>query len=505
MKEKASITTKLALIIGVIILLNILGEKFFVRLDFTQDKRYTLSHATKNILNELDEPVTITAYFSDDLPAAIAKNQRDFKEMLLEYATLSDGMIDFEFVSPNGDEKLEQEAMQKGIQPVLIDVREKDQMKQQKAYLGAVVQKGNMTEAIPVVQMGAGMEYSLSTSIKKLSVIDKPLIGFIQGHGEPKLNTFQQAQMSLSVLYNMEPVNLSDTVDLSSYKTLIIAAPKDTIPPDHFKLLDNFIAQGGNIFVAMNRVEGDFTTISGDAVSTGLETWLKQKGIQVETNFIVDQQCASVSVSQQQMGMTFTSQVNFPYLPIISNFPEHPITEGLEAVYLQFASSITFTGDTSQLTFTPILQTSPSTGTEPVPLRFDIDRRWTEADFPLSNLTVGAAFEGTINGNSNAKIVVISDGDFSVNGEGRQAQSQQPDNISLMVNSIDWLSDDTGLIELRTKGVTSRPIDQISDGKKITLKYLNFLLPILIVLIYGLFRMQYKRNLRIKRMEEGYV
>jgi len=74
-----------------------------------------------------------------------------------------------------------------------------------------------------------------------------------------------------------------------------------------------------------------------------------------------------------------------------------------------------------------------------------------------------------------------------------------------MVNAIDWLSDDTGLIELRTKGITQRPLDQVEDGKKALLKWLNFLLPIILIVVYGIIRMQYNRNLRIKRMEEGYV
>ena len=100
---------------------------------------------------------------------------------------------------------------------------------------------------------------------------------------------------------------------------------------------------------------------------------------------------------------------------------------------------------------------------------------------------------------------MISDGDFAVNGEGNQTQQVQQDNVNLMVNSIDFLSDDTGLIELRTKGVTSRPLDQIEDSRKSLLKYVNFLLPIVLIVVFGILRMQRNRNLRIKRMEEGYV
>ena len=94
-----------------------------------------------------------------------------------------------------------------------------------------------------------------------------------------------------------------------------------------------------------------------------------------------------------------------------------------------------------------------------------------------------------------------------MNGEGQQQQQQQinPDNVNLMVNSIDWLSDETGLIDLRSKGAKLRPLDQIEDGKKTFLKYLNFLLPILIIVGYGIYRMNRNRNIRLKRMEAHYV
>ncbi|MGM0475444.1 MAG: GldG family protein, partial [Bacteroidota bacterium] len=80
-----------------------------------------------------------------------------------------------------------------------------------------------------------------------------------------------------------------------------------------------------------------------------------------------------------------------------------------------------------------------------------------------------------------------------------------PDNISLLVNSIDWLSDDTGLIELRTKGVSSRPIKQLEDSTRSLLKWLNFLLPIVLVLIYGGLRYQHRKNQRVMRMEANYA
>lgn len=505
MKTKKTITSYLLILIGVIVLVNILSDNFFIRLDFTEDNRYTLSNATKDILKNLNEPVTITAFFSEDLPPDIAKTRRDFKELLTEYASVANQMLVYEFVNPNEDEETERKSAMEGVQPVIINVREKDQVVQQKAFLGAVIQMGEEKEVIPFMQPGAAMEYALSSAIKKLSVLDKPKIGFLQGHGEPTIGDYQQVMAQLQVLYDVSGVTLSDTSnELAPYKTVTIVAPTDSFPASHLAQLDNYLNQGGKLFIAMNRVDGNLQNQSGSTINTALEGWLTQKGIVVENNFIIDASCASVGVQQQQGIFSYRTQIQFPYLPVVTNFADHPITKGLEAVILQFASTINYTGD-STIVFTPIAETSENAGTKSSPTYFEIQKNWTQTDFPLSNLPVAGHFKGKLAGNAISEMVVIGDGDFPVNGAGQQKQQQQEDNISLMVNSIDFLSDDTGLIELRTKGVSSRPLDQIEDGRKAFLKYFNFLLPLLLIIGYGIFRMQMRRNLRVKRMEEGYV
>ncbi len=506
MKNRKSIATYLLLMAGVIIFVNILADRFFLRLDFTADKRYTLSDATKNILGSLKQTVTVTAYISEELPADFARLRRDFKNELIEYSNRSNGKVMFEFINPNKDEQTEQKAMQAGISPVLINVREKDQVKQQKAYLGAVVQLGDRKEVIPFIQPGAAMEYSLSTSIKKMTIENKPKIGILQGNGETSLNAMVQAVQSLSVLYDVEPVNLGDsTADLLKYKTIVIVNPKDSIPPVRFAKLDAFLAAGKNIFIAMNRVDGNLQTLQGSEVKTGLEKWLEQKGIRVNANFIIDQRCGNVMVNQQQGGMTFQSSMNFPYLPMITKFSDKPATKGLTSVLLQFASSIDFIQGNRDVTFTPLASTSEKTGTENVPLYLNVNRQWQQSDFPLSNVTVAGLLSGKIAGDLTSRIIVISDADFAINGEGQQARQLSPDNLNFFINSVDWLSDDTGLIDLRTKEVNSRPLDQMEDGKKAFLKYLNFILPVLLVIGFGFFRWQSRRNLRIKRMNENYI
>lgn len=502
MSKKLYIST--GLVILIIIALNLVSNEFHLRLDFTEDHEYTLSKSTRDILDDLEDPVTVKAYFSANLPPGIASTRREFQEMLIEYANRSDGKVVFEFINPGEKATTEEEATRAGIQPVMINVREKDQVKQQKAFLGAQLSYGGKQEVIPVIQPGAAMEYALSTAIKKLSVKEKPVIGFLQGHGEPSISEMVQAREELEILYTVQEVKLSDTTDIpQGVKTLAIVRPTDSIPASHFQKIENFIQRGGRIFVAINRVEGNLQNSTGSAITTGLEAWLKNKGIEVEDNFVIDAKCGSVTV-QQQMGFgMLQQQISFPYLPIISSFSSHPAAKGLESVVMKFASTINFVGDTSVRYF-PMAYTSEKSNALKAPQYFDIQKQWTEADLPARNLVVAAALEGKMAGNPNGKMIVIADGDFPINGPGERAQRLQQDNVSLLVNSIDWLSDDTGLIALRTKGATARPIRQLEDSTKTLLKYINFLLPVLLAIGYGVYRMQRNKMKRYKWMSENY-
>lgn len=503
MIKTAKISTTILIVVLIVVLVNILSENYNFRIDLTEDKEYTLSKATRNILKDLEMPVTVTAYFSENLPPNVGNISGNLKDMLIEYSNRSDGMVVYKFVNPNENDQSEQEAVNAGIQPLMINVREKDQIKQQKAYLGAVISMGDEKEIIPFIQPGSAMEYALSTAIKKLSVIDKPSIGFIQGHGEPGLNEMPQVYQELGILYDVQSLTLTDTTVIpEKIKTLALIRPTDSIPETHLAIIDRFLAKGGKILLALNRVEGNFSNATGSAVSVGMENWLMKKGITISENFIVDANCGAVTLQQQQGNFTMQSQVRFPYLPVINKFADNPITKGLESVSLQFASPITFSGDTA-LKFTPIAFSSDKSGSLRAPIYFDIQKQWQMSDFPMSGIVVGGILEGAFNSNIHSSLVIYSDGDFAVGGNQRGMQLP-PDNVSLMVNSIDWLSDDTGLIELRTKGVTSRPIREMEDSTKTLLKWLNFLLPIILIVIYGLVRIQINHNKRIKRMEVNY-
>lgn len=502
MKNFRSINTAIIVTIAILVMVNFFAARLFFRLDFTADKRYTLSQATKNILRSLEEPVTVVAYFTKDVPPDILSIRNDFKDMLVEYANVSKGKVLYEFVDPNKNQESEQRALQAGIQPVLLSSREKDEAVQKKVFLGVKISKGERSDIIPLIQPGAAMEYSLSSSIKKLTVKNKSLIGLIQGHGEPSAGVYPQAMEPISILYRVEHVNLDDPgLNLSKYKALAMIGTKDSVPATHFNRIDQYLENGGRLYLAFDRVHNE--NAYGFPVGTSIDEWLHKRGVSVEPSFIIDINCGSIGVPQQQGGMNYVANVRFPYLPVISNFESHPITKGLEQVLLQFASPITFK-NTPGIKYSVIAKSSDKAGILPAPLTFDVYKQWQQSDFPIAKgIAVAATIEGTSKSGKPYKMVIITDGFFAVNGEGQSAQEVQPDNVNLMVNSFDWLSDDTGLLDLRTKEVTSRPLDAKSDAVKMLIKWLNFLLPVILILVYGFYRMQKKRNIKIRRMQDG--
>lgn len=490
--KRSNVISRVLIFIGILVVANLISDKLYLRLDFTADKRYTLSDATKDILEDLDDVITVTAYFTEDLPPQLQKSRKDFEDLLIEYENRSGGNVVYEFINPNEDEAEEQKAQQKGISPVMVNVTEKDQVKQMRAYLGAVLQMGEKTEIIPMIQPGAGMEYSLTTSIKKISVMDKPKIAFLQGHGEPSPNASVQVLQQLAVLYDVEPYSITDTADIPAYfKTIAIINPTDTFPDGDFAKLDKYLSTGGGIYLAYSNLQTSLQSQYLNALpDIGIMGWLADKGITMNNQYVIDANCGSVSVRQQNGPFIMNRQIEFPYFPIISKFSEHPAARGLEGIIMPFVSAISYLPKDSTIHINPLAFSSENSGVVNTPAYIDIQKEWTKSDFNAPSQVIAIAAEGPLAGVAKSKLVVIANGAFAVNGEGQQQQQVNQDNVNLASNSIDWLSDDTGLIDLRTKGITSRPLEQIEDAERNMYKWGNFAIPILFIIGIALFRRQ---------------
>lgn len=507
------------LIAGTLIALTYSANQFVWRADLTENNRYTLAQASEQVAEGLDDPVTVTAYFSSDLPGQFQRTREEFRALLQEFRAAAEGNVEFNFVNPNESDESEEDAQQAGIQPVTIDVRERDQVSQQRAYLGAVFQYGDQREAIPFIEPGSALEYTIASTIQKLTRDHSAVLGLLQGHGEPSFQEMIQLQDALDGRYETQTVSGVDTAGVPpNIDVLLIARPEEALSTEEALAIDQYVMRGGRVVFALNRAQANMRFGQAQPKQTGLEPLLETYGLPIRADLIRDQNASTVQVQEQRGGFSVVNQIRYPYIPQIVSFASHPISEGLDAAVFQFVSSLDTASVDTTAALTVLASSSDRSGRASLPASIQPSQEWNVADFPDGSLPIAGLLEGSFSSafaetdtlsveraeGAETKLLVIGDGDFIVNGEGQQQQRLPDGNINLMANGIDYLADDTGLLSLRTQRVTSRPLQQLEPGTKTLLKYLNVLLPILLVLGYGLLR--YRRNrTRRQRWKEGAV
>jgi ABC-type uncharacterized transport system involved in gliding motility auxiliary subunit len=274
---------------------------------------------------------------------------------------------------------------------------------------------------------------------------------------------------------------------------------------------------GGTVVFALNRVDADLQMGTAKLLDTGVETLLAAYGTPLNGDLLRDINSASINVRQQRGVFSIMNQVKYPYIPQITNFGDHPISSGIETVMFQFVSTLDLTSADTSISVQPLAFSSDQSGTargmfDLNPMQDWQQNQFTERRLPVAALVSGvfpSAFanndtvEVTREKSVSTNYIVIGDADFLINGEGQAQQMMPEDNMNLLLNSVDFLADDTGLLELRTKGITSRPLDMVEDSTKLLIKYTNVFLPILLVILYGVFRWRRKKALRFKWQQEG--
>jgi hypothetical protein len=190
----------------------VVSSNLFGRIDLTDGRIYSLNDASKRIVGKLDDTFLVKAYFSKNLPSPYNANSKYVQDKLEEYRAYGKGRFRFEFVDPGDDAKLEEEAQKHRIPPVQVQVVEQDQFQAKKAYMGLVFLYQDRQETIPVVDNPIGLEYEVTSAIKKLTSDDDqlPVVGFLSGHGEPGLDRLSIVQQVFAKQYRLQDVNLAD-------------------------------------------------------------------------------------------------------------------------------------------------------------------------------------------------------------------------------------------------------------------------------------------------------
>jgi len=506
------------LVAGTFVALTYTATQFLWRVDLTENNRYTLASASTEIAQTLADPVTVTAYFSENLPARFGRTSEEFRALLEEFRAASNGSVEFTFVNPNEDDETEREARQAGIRPVMIDVRERDQMTQRRAYLGAVFQYGDEREVVPFVEPGSALEYTIASTVQKLTQDQQAVLGVLQGHGEPSLNAMSQLREALQGRYDLQTVSGIDTTGVPpEVDVLLVARPENALSTDATLAIDRYVMRGGRVFFALNRARANLRFGQASPLETGLEPLLDEYGLSVRPDLVRDRNASPVRVQQQRGGFSVLNQIRYPYIPQIANFADHPISDGLDRAVFQFVSSLDTTAADSSASVTVLARSSQQSARTSLPANVQPNQEWTVSDFSGASIPVAGLIEGSFSSafadvdtldvarteSPETQLVVVGDGDFLVNGQGQRQQRLPEGNINLAANSIDYLAGDTGLLSLRTQRVTSRPLMQLEPTTKTVLKYLNVLLPILLVIGYGLVRYRQNQARRERWKEVG--
>jgi len=499
---RKSVLIPAILLLAGLVLLNLIARNSYFRWDFTDTKMYSLSSSTKKVIGRIDDLVNVKVYFSDNLPGEYGNNRRYLQDILEEYAAISKGNIRFEFYVPDTDEALGEEAQKSGVQPVQLQVIEKDEAVIKKVFMGVAIYFEDQREVIPVVLSTTGLEYEITTRIKKLVEKNKEFVGIINtGVDGPQTTTLSQI---LRQRYEVRSIDISNEIP-SNINVLIITGIKDSLETGSFTNLEKFLNNGGNMFVAQNPLDVDLQTQKAEVFQSNFFDLLKPYGLSITENLILDKSCGRVNVMQNMGFIRMNVPMEYPFLPIIRSFnADEVLVSGLEQVHVFFSTEIEFDSVASNVTTIPLFSSSNKSGVMTGFYNLGPDPKQNPQ---LRNLNqpgkVVAARSELVHEETGvvSQLILVADNRFLSDDGGGAV----PENHIFMMNAIDFLLGDRDLIALRSREITDRKLDEekVTDEAKRTWKWVNGLLPSLLIVGFGFMRLQ-RHKRYTKMIEEMY-
>jgi gliding-associated putative ABC transporter substrate-binding component GldG len=452
--------TRLAVVLGGLLLLNFIGQQFFFRLDLTQEKRYTMSDATKTLLGGLKQPATVTVYLAGDFPPGFRRLQQGVRETLTEFQIHGGANLNFIFIDPSAasTEKARNafygSLIKKGLQPTNLGATENGKRVEKIIFPWATVAVGGREKNVlllrgnqaapPDVRLNQsieGLEYELASAIRQLTPGARKRIGVVQGHGE--LSNAEAGDMigTLQQTYDVYRVNLSQVPDLRALDAVVVAKPTAPYSETEKFKLDQFITQGGRalFFLDALRVDLDSVSRNGAALATpyelNLEDLLFKYGLRLNPNLLLDLNSGVIPlVTGTEGNKPKVEPLPWQLYPLVNRFSPHPITRNLDAVYLKFASNLD-TVKAVGIRKTPLFFSSRYTRVLPAPIPINFNDARLEPNAKLYNkpfqplayllegqfksLFANRARPGTLQFQPEtaasakpSKIVVVADGDF---------------------------------------------------------------------------------------------
>jgi gliding-associated putative ABC transporter substrate-binding component GldG len=530
-----------------LLVINVISSYFFYRFDLTQDKRYTLSTASLDIIKQVQNPLSVKIYLQGDLPAEFKRLQSETRDLFEEFQAYNKNIV-FEFVDPleNDEESMDniKELYLKGLTPINITVDDKGKQSQEMVFPWAIAVYNNKEVNIPLLKnsMGASttqkvissvqhLEYSIADAIDKITKGKKKKIAIIKGNGELQEHYIAKFLMQIHESYLLGPFTLDSVAKnpmgsleaLQKYDLAIIAKPTETFTDSEKQVVDQFIVNGGKTIWLIDQVNMEMDSLYNDYGSTlafprdlNLNDMFFKYGFRINPELVKDEQGSLIKLATGEQGSaTQYQEFNWKFAPQVYPISKHPIVKNLGGIKFDFANGIdTLKNGIKKTVLLQSSQYSKKIGS-PVEINLNIVEEETSpnhykntGNIPLSVLLEGSfhsMFENRVLpfeqksfqtiGKAN-KMIVISDGDLIKNQLDKNFQPVELgydqrsgnlyDNKDFMMNCVNYLLDDSGLINIRSKDFDLPLLDKDKVYESYTsTQILTIGLPLLILGLFG--------------------
>ncbi len=556
MKLQKKITSLLILLV-ILIAVNFLASEFFLRLDLTQDKRYSLSPAAKEIVADVDQPVIFDVFLEGSFPSEFRRLRNETRQMLEEFSAYNRN-IKFNFIDPleEGDDAnaIAEEFYKMGMTPARLNVQENGKNSESIIFPWAIANFGDKTVKIPLLknQIGATdeervnasvqqLEYVLADGLSKLIYPREKKIAVMRGNGELPDSKIADFIKTIQEYYFMAPFTL-DSAAANPQKTLadlreydLILEPKPTQPYSEKEkyVLDQYLMNGGKMLwlAEVTNMETDsLFNDRGTAIALprnlNLGDYFFSYGLRINPELVNDLYSAPIVLASGDGNNTRFNPYPWFYSPLTSSPSEHPIINNIEAVKFEYANPIDTLANGIKKTI--LLSSSPKTKLEGVPEEISLNMVGEKPDLasyntgeqPLSVLLEGKfksvyknrvkpfSIENHKDESIETKMLVISDGDVIKNdvqgGKPMELGFQRYTgntygNKEFLLNAVNYLLDDTGLIDIRSKEIELAFLDKEKVAQeREKWQVINLVGPLLILLIFGIIFRLYRKHKYVK-------
>ncbi|WP_374401810.1 gliding motility-associated ABC transporter substrate-binding protein GldG [Flavobacterium sp.] len=547
MKENKSKALKqLGIVFLAIIVINLISNFFFKRFDLTQDKRYTLSETTLNIIESVDSPLYIEVYLEGNFPPEFKRLQNETKQLLEEFTAYNSNII-FNFKNPIEKEETRVEKMKefyaKGMQPLSITVEDKGKQSQEVVFPWAQATYGDKFTKVALLKnlMGASteqkvissvqhLEFGFAEAINKISKEKQKKIAVIKGNGELIEPFMADFLRTVKESYYIGPFTLDSVAKqptqtleaLKKYDLAVIAKPTEAFTEEEKQVLDQFIMNGGKTLWLVDAVSADMDSLyneTGTILAAQRELNLTDMffkyGIRINPLLVKDEYATPIKLASGNQGSeTQMQEYKWKFAPFIYPTSTNPIVKNMEGIKFEFASPIEILkNDIKKTVLLSSSEYSKTIGT-PSPISLDMVTEETTPEeyegkglLPVAVLMEGKfksmyqnrvlpfkdnSFQAT--GKDN-KMIVISDGDVIKNQLDKGVPlelgfdkwtNQLYGNKEFLMNCVNYLLDDNGLINIRSKDVDLPLLNKEEVYKNYTMAQMVTVgLPIVILAIFG--------------------